>query len=80
MTFLELTFELQRPLQPEQLRRLGEFANTYGLRRFRVDNSNRRLSVEYDASRLKATEVIQVLRRARIAVARTLEPEEILSG
>jgi hypothetical protein len=80
MTFLELTFELQRPLQPEQLRWLGEFANIYGLRRFRVDNTNQRLSVEYDASRLKATEVIQVLRRARIPVARRLEPEAVLSG
>ncbi len=80
MTFLELTFELQRPLQPEQLRRLGEFANTYGLRRFRVDNTNQRLSVEYDASRLQATEVIQVLRRAKIPVARRLEPEEALIG
>lgn len=79
MTFLELTFELQRPLQPEQFRRLGEFANTYGLRRFRVDKSGLRLSIEYDASRLKATEVMHVLQRAKIPVARKLEPEEVLS-
>ena len=70
MTLLETTYELQAPLTTEQLASLGEFANTYGLRRFRVDESKNHLSFEYDASRLKETEVIHVLRRAKIAVIR----------
>ena len=37
MTLLEITYQLQEPLTPHQLGALGEFANTYGLRRFRVD-------------------------------------------
>jgi len=37
MTLLEITFELHSPPSFEQLERLGAFANTYGLRRFRVD-------------------------------------------
>src|SRR5580704_16998360 len=37
MTLIEITYELQSSLQPEQLRALGNFAYTYGLRRFRVD-------------------------------------------
>jgi len=72
MTLVEITFELQGPLGEEQLRALGGFANTYGLRRFRVDNAKRRLTFEYDASRLKGTEVEQVLRQARIAVVRVV--------
>ncbi len=72
MTLVEVTYELQAPLGTDQLRKLGEFANTYGLRRFRVDNAQNRLSFEYDASRLKETEVAQVLRRAAIPVARRI--------
>jgi len=70
MTLVEVTYELQGPLRPEQLRALGQFANTYGLRRFHVDEYLNRLSFEYDASRLKETEVAHILRMARIPVER----------
>src|SRR2546425_6546201 len=70
MTLVEITYELQSPLTEEQLRRLGQFANTYGLRSFRVDEATNRLSFEYDASRLRETQVAHVLGQARIAVAR----------
>jgi len=70
MTLLEVTYELQSPLTPDQLRRLGEFSNTYGLRRFRFDESKNHLSFEYDASRLRDTQISHVLGRATIAVAR----------
>ena len=73
MTLVEVTYELQRPLDEEQLRALGGFANTYGLRRFRVDAGRKRLTFEYDASRLKETVVEQVLRQAKIPVARRIE-------
>jgi len=69
MTLVEITYELQSPLTEDQLRHLGQFANTYGLRRFRVDEANR-LSFEYDASRLRETQVAHMLGQARIAVAR----------
>jgi hypothetical protein len=70
MTLLEITYELQSPLSLEQLNRLGEFANTYGLRRFRVDEQKNQLTFEYDASRLRDTQVAHVLGRAGIAVTR----------
>jgi hypothetical protein len=70
MTLVEVTYELQARLDAKQLRALGEFANTYGLRRFRVDERQNRISFEYDASRLKETAVANVLQKARIAVAR----------
>ena len=68
MTLLEITYQLQEPLTPHQLGSLGSFANTYGLRRFRVDETKNLLSFEYDASRLKETQVIHVLRAAKIPV------------
>ena len=52
------------------MRQLGQFANTYGLRSFRVDEVANRLSFEYDASRLRETQVAHVLGKARIAVVR----------
>jgi hypothetical protein len=70
MTLVEITYELQSPLTEEQLRQLGQFANTYGLRTFRVNESKNQLSFEYDASRLRETQVAHVLGQARIAVAR----------
>ena len=74
MTLIEITYELQSSLNAEQLRALASFANTYGLRRFRVDERTNRLSFEYDASRLKETEVAHVLRQANIPVVRRVEP------
>lgn len=70
MTLVEVTYELQSPLTQDQLRHLGEFANTYGLRRFRVDDAKNQLSFEYDASRLRETQVAHVLGQASIAVTR----------
>jgi hypothetical protein len=70
MTLVEVTYELQSPLTEDQLRHLGEFANTYGLRSFRVDEAKNQLSFEYDASRLRETQVAHVLGQARIAVKR----------
>jgi hypothetical protein len=70
MTLVDITYELQSPLTEEQLRHLGQFANTYGLRSFRVDESKKQLSFEYDASRLRETQVSHVLGQAKIAVAR----------
>ena len=72
MTLVEITYELQSPLSQEQLASLGSFANTYGLRRFRVGEDNRHLSFEYDASRLRETQVAHVLRQARIPVTRKI--------
>ena len=70
MTLVEVTYELPGPLNPDQLRALGQFANTYGLRRFRVDEHLNQMSFEYDASRLKESEVAHILRMARIPVSR----------
>jgi hypothetical protein len=68
MTFMTVTYELQKPLSPQDLRALAEFANTYGLQKFRVDEKRNLLHFDYDASRLKETVVEHVLRAAKIPV------------
>jgi hypothetical protein len=70
MTLVELTFQLQSPLTREQLRHLGEFANVYGLRRFRHDEAKNQVTFEYDASRLRQTQVVAALAGANIAVTK----------
>jgi hypothetical protein len=70
MTLVEITFELQSPLTQGQLRHLGEFANTYGLRRFRRDEAKNIITFEYDASRLRQSQVVHALGGANIAVTR----------
>ena len=73
MTLVDITFELQKPLTPEQLRKLGAFANTYGLRSFRVDAAKNHLTFEYDASRLRETQVAHVLGMAGIPIVRRVD-------
>jgi hypothetical protein len=68
MTLVEVTYDLHSSLNNEQLARLGEFSNTYGLRKIRVDE--RQISLEYDASRLRETQVAHVLGQAGISVSR----------
>jgi len=68
MTFMTMTFQLQFPLSKEDLRRLAFFANTYGLQKFRLDEQKNLLQFDYDASRLKETEVEHVLRMANIPI------------
>lgn len=73
MTLVEITYELQSPLTQNQMRLLGEFSNTYGLRRFRFDEAKKHLSFEYDASRLRDTQIAHVLGQATIAVTRRVD-------
>jgi len=44
MTLLEIRYALASPLTLEQLNQLGEFANTYGLRKFRLNEAKTELS------------------------------------
>lgn len=75
MTLVEITYELQSPLRRDQLYKLGAFANTYGLRNFRLNDAQNQISLEYDASRLKETEVARVLRSVAIPVMRRISPQ-----
>jgi hypothetical protein len=43
MTLMEIKYALASPLTIEQLSRLGEFANTYGLRKFHLNDAKTEL-------------------------------------
>ena len=68
VTLVEKTYDLPGPLKPEQLRALAAFANTYGLRRFHVNEMLQQITFEYDASRLTEQQVTQILRSLQIPV------------
>jgi len=70
MTLVEITYNLHSSLSNEQLAQLGKFSNTYGLRKISVDEQKNQISLEYDASRLRETQVAQVLGQAGISVSR----------
>jgi len=72
MTFMTVAYELQRPLTRENFRALGQFANTYGLQKFRFDEKTNQLHFDYDASRLRESVVENVLRQAKIPVLRRI--------
>jgi hypothetical protein len=72
MTLMEIRYALQSPLNLEQLQELSEFANTYGLRRFKLNDAKTEVSFEYDASRLRETQVAHALRMAKIPVVKKL--------
>ncbi|HEY6127593.1 MAG TPA: hypothetical protein VIW23_05360 [Candidatus Acidoferrum sp.] len=69
---MEIKYELASPLTLEQLTQLSEFANTYGLRKFRLNDAKTELSFEYDASRLRETQVQHVLGQAKIAISKKM--------
>ncbi|MGH9775966.1 MAG: hypothetical protein ACRD50_13585 [Candidatus Acidiferrales bacterium] len=70
MTYMTVTYQLEKPLKIEQIRRLSKFANTYGLQRFHFDETKNLLQFDYDASRLRETVVEHVLRMADIPIAK----------
>ncbi len=78
MTLVEITYNLHSSLSNEQLARLGEFSNTYGLRKIRVDEQKNQISLEYDASRLRETQVAHVLGMAGISLSR--QPGDTLTS
>jgi hypothetical protein len=68
MTLMQIRFRLQAKLTHDQMSKLAEFANTYGMRRFDVSEDGNVLQFDYDASRLRDTQVEHVLRMASIPV------------
>jgi allophanate hydrolase subunit 1 len=66
MTKVEISFELERPLDAAACDRIAEARSVYGM--LRIEPGSGRLTVEYDASRLTAADVEATLRRAGVAV------------
>ena len=57
MTKVQVRFPLQRPLDDAMMARISDAHALYGLQHVKLDSSLDRITVEYDASRLRAAEV-----------------------
>ena len=68
MTKIQLEFDLQRPLDDTLLAQIARLHGVYGIQRVSVKPSLREITVEYDATRMSASEVESVLERAGLPV------------
>jgi hypothetical protein len=66
MTFLISVFSYEGIVTERALRSLNEIRDVYGIRALSVDERNRNVRVEYDASRLKESDIGFMLRNAGI--------------
>jgi len=73
MTYLEVSYRYEGPLTLEQMRKLGDLTGHYGIRRIRLDEPSQMARIEFDASRLKETEVVHWIRRAGIPLKERVE-------
>lgn len=71
MTKVQTQFRLRRPLDDSLLQAISDVHAIYGIQRVRVAPSLDRLFVEYDASRLRPSEVEAVLAEAGIPLETT---------
>ena len=66
MTTVDVAFRYGRAPGPAEMRALDSAREVYGIRRVRLDDKEKTLRVEYDASRLDQATVVSLLRRAGI--------------
>lgn len=66
MTFLVSNFCYQGIVTEREIRALDGIRDVYGIRAVLIDEKNRKIRVEYDASRLKQNDIGFMLRNAGI--------------
>jgi hypothetical protein len=64
MTAVEVLFRYGMPPGESQMGALGQMSNVYGIRRVQFHESERKIRVEYDATRLNESSVEKLLRSA----------------
>jgi hypothetical protein len=70
MTKVQVTFDLERPLDDRAMEAIAKAHGYYGIQLVRLFPSMDAILVEYDASRLAETDVESTLHRAGIPVRR----------
>jgi hypothetical protein len=68
MTKVQKHFRLQRALDESLMQQIADANSIYGIERIVISPSREELMVEFDASRLRTTEVEMALQRAGIPV------------
>jgi hypothetical protein len=76
MTYLEVYYRYAGPFSRTQMKRLGELPGHYGIRRIRLDEANQVARIEFDASRLKETEVVHWIRQAGIPLTERVQIDQ----
>lgn len=76
MTYLEVHYRYTGKLTLVQRRKLGELTGVYGLRRLGVNEEHNQLRIEFDASRLRESEAVHIVRGAGIPLTEKVEVSE----
>ena len=83
MTQLDVLYRYGNPPTEQAMLALAKVRDVYGIRGLRLDEAEKTVRVEYDASRLSAAIVHQLLRRAGLDIRETVSlipeppPQEI---
>ena len=68
MTTVEVLYHYAHPPKEAVMRAMGSIREVYGIRNIRLDESAQTVRVEYDATRLTAAIVLQLLRRTGLEI------------
>jgi hypothetical protein len=68
MTNVDVQFRYTQHPTEDTMRAVADLSDVYGIRRVRLDQAERTVLVEYDATRLTTATVFQLLRRAGLSV------------
>jgi hypothetical protein len=72
MTTVEILYRYEMPPTEPQTSALASTKDVYGIRRLTFDQAAKTLRVEYDATRLNAASVTQLIRQAGLDVEEVL--------
>ena len=68
MTNVDVQFRYTQHPSEDTMRAVADLSDVYGIRRVRLNQPERTILVEYDATRLGTANVFQLLRRAGLSV------------
>jgi hypothetical protein len=73
-TNMDVKFRYAQHPTENTMRAIADLYDVYGIRRVRLDQPERTVLVEYDATRLGTANVFQLLRRAGLSVTEEVSP------
>ena len=73
-TNVDVQFRYAQHPTEDTMRAVADLYDVYGIRRVRLNQPERSVLVEYDATRLGAPNVFQLLRRAGLSVTEQISP------
>ncbi len=71
---MDIQFRYTQHPTEDTMRAVADLYDVYGIRRLRLNQAERTILVEYDATRLSTAVVFQLLRHAGLAVTEQISP------